>query len=218
MFDRFDRYLTEAGFHAKKGMIVDASFVEVPRQRNTRDENDRIKDGQTPPDWEKTPDKLRQKDLDARWTKKNEQSFYGYKNHVDVDAKHKLIRQYAVTPASVHDSQELDRVLDPDNTNQTVWADSAYSSAKIEEDLKKRGIKSLIHRKSHRNRPLSACQQSCNTKKSRVRARVEHVFAQIDRMVGRWLRCIGQPRAAAKIGILNLVYNMNRYAFLASRA
>jgi IS5 family transposase len=218
LFDMFDRYLIEAGFHAKKGMMVDASFVEVPRQRNTRDENDQIKNGGTPSVWEQNPDKLAQKDLDARWTKKNDQTFYGYKNHVDVDVKHKLIRAYVVTPANVHDSQALQDVLDPDNTNQSVWADSAYSSAEIEERLADQGIKNCIHRKSYRDHPLSECQRRCNTKKSRIRARVEHVFAQIDRMVGRWIRCIGQRRAAAKIGILNLVYNMRRYAFLASHA
>ena len=214
LFGMFDRYLVEAGFHAKKGMIVDASFVEVPRQRNTREENDRIKNGTTPSDWEKNPDKLRQKDLDARWTKKNDQTFYGYKNHANVDVKHKLIRAYTVTPANVHDSQEIGNVLDGDNTNQTIWADSAYSAAEIKEDLQKKQVKNLIHKKAYRNRPLSDFQQERNTAKSRIRARVEHVFAQLDRMIGRCIRCIGQRRAAAKIGMMNLVYNMRRFAFL----
>jgi len=215
LFSMFDRYLNEAGYHAKKGMMVDASFVEVPRQRNTREENDQIKNGTTPSDWEKKPDKLCQKDLDARWTKKNDQTFYGYKNHVNADVKHKLIRAYTVTPASVHDSQEIGNVLDADNTNQTMWADSAYSSAEITTDLENAGVKSLIHKKANRNRPLSKFQQKRNTAKSRIRVRVEHVFAQIDKMIGRCIRCIGQPRAAARIGLTNLVYNMRRYAFLA---
>jgi len=88
-----------------------------------------------------------QKDKDARWTKKNDQSFYGYKNHVGVDRKHKIIRRYAETDASVHDSQKLDEVLDKSNTSNEVWADSAYRSAEMEAKLKEQGYKSRIHRR-----------------------------------------------------------------------
>jgi IS5 family transposase len=59
----------------------------------------------------KNPAKNRQKDKDARWTKKHGKSFFGYKNHINADAKHKLIRQYAVTDASVHDSRKFDRLI-----------------------------------------------------------------------------------------------------------
>src|SRR5437773_7437800 len=96
--------------------MVDATIVPVPKQRNSRDENETVKAGQTPSDWEKKPAKLRQKDRDARWTKKHGRSFFGYKNHVNADAKHKLIRQYAVTDAAVNDSQELDGLLVEGNT------------------------------------------------------------------------------------------------------
>ena len=43
--------------------------------------------------------KRRRKDVDARWTERNGKLFYGYKNHIAVDVKHKLIRGYAVTDA-----------------------------------------------------------------------------------------------------------------------
>jgi IS5 family transposase len=68
--------------------------------------------GRTPAGWKQKPAKVRQKDRDARWTKKPGRSFFGYKNHVNADAKHKLIRHYAVTDAAVHDRQELDGPLD----------------------------------------------------------------------------------------------------------
>jgi IS5 family transposase len=58
----------------------------------------------------------------ARWTKKNDESFYGYKNHVGVDKAHKLIRKCDATDAVVHDSQKLDEVLDLSNTGKEVWA------------------------------------------------------------------------------------------------
>ena len=55
----------------REGRIIDATFVEVPRQRNRRAENAQIKAGQVPPEWQQEPHKLAQKDTDARWTKKN---------------------------------------------------------------------------------------------------------------------------------------------------
>ncbi|WP_241086727.1 hypothetical protein [Candidatus Vondammii sp. HM_W22] len=51
-----------------------------------------------------------------------------------------------------------------------------------------------------------------NRKRSRVRARVEHVFAQ---QANRLARSIGQVRVGVKIGMMNLVYNMRRLVWLA---
>ena len=73
-----------------------------------------------------------QKDRDARWTKKHGKSHYGYKNHVTIDRRHKLIRRYRVTDAAVHDSQVIEELLTSDNTASGVWADSAYRSKAIE--------------------------------------------------------------------------------------
>ena len=126
LFDRFGQHLAAKGYIARGGQIVDATIVSAPKQRNTREENDTVKNGDTPEDWEKKPAKNWQKDKDARWTKKHGKSFYGYKNHVDVDKAHKLIRKWDATDASPHDSQKLDDVLDPTNTSKEVWADSAF--------------------------------------------------------------------------------------------
>lgn len=98
LFATFDAHLRDNGFMAMKGQIVDASIVSVPKQRNSREENARIKEGDIPEDW--SENKRRRKDADARWTKKNGKSYYGYKNHISVDVKHKLIRSYAVTDAA----------------------------------------------------------------------------------------------------------------------
>jgi IS5 family transposase len=135
--------------------MVDATIVPVPRQRNSRDENDQVKAGTTPRDWKRRPSKNRQKDKDARWTKKHGRSFFGYKNHVNADARHKLIRQYDVSDASVHDSQVFDALLNKGNTSSAVYADSAYRSAEIERNLQARGFRSRVHKRGHRNNPLS---------------------------------------------------------------
>lgn len=215
LFAAFNGYLENQGWLAMGGQMIDASIVPVPRQRNRREENAAIKVGETPEGWEDKPARRRQKDTDARWTKKHGKSHYGYKNHLNVDRRYKLIRRYHVTDASVHDSQALDDILDEANTASDVWADSAYRSAETEAKLAARGLRSRIHRKAHRNRPLSKREQQGNTTRSKIRARVEHVFgAQANDMGGTLVRSIGIARARARIGLKNLAYNMRRMVHL----
>lgn len=218
LFAQFDADLDASGFSASKGSIIDASIVQAPRQRNRRDENAQIKQGERPASFDENPCQGRQKDTDARWTQKNKVNHFGYKNHINVDAKHKLIRRYTVTDAATHDSQMIDRLLDPKNTNKDTYADSAYRSAAITEKLQQQGYRDRIHRKAVRGRPLDERAKTANTNKSRVRARVEHVFgrqAQFACHLGKTLlRCIGIKRAKATIGLRNLTYNLDRYARL----
>ena len=143
---------------------------------------------------------------------------YGYKNHVNVDKQHKLIRQYTVTDAAVHDSQVLERsAACPRRLDGDVWADSAYRSEEIEAQLKARHLRSKIHRKGYRNKPLTAQQQAHNRCRSRIRARVEHVFGhQVTAMGGKLIRTVGLVRARLKIGLKNLTYNFQRFLILAS--
>ncbi len=211
LFEDFDGHLEQEGYRAMGGQIIDASIIAVPKQRNSRDENARIKAGGTPEDWANQPAKRSQKDTDARWTKKHGKSHYGYKNHVNVDRRHKLVRRYQVTDAAVHDSQVVEDILDPNNTASEVWADSAYRSAAIEATLKDKGLNSRVHRKGYRNRPLSEREKRGNTTRSKVRARIEHIFgAQSNDMGGTLVRSIGLVRAKARIGLKNLAYNMRR--------
>ena len=113
----------------------------MPRQRNGREENARIKAGETPEAWQEESAKpmLRQKDLDARWTKKNNETHYGYKSHVNANQANKLVQSYAVTDAAVHDSQVfealLDQSMDEEGNKRALYADSAYRSQEKEEQL-----------------------------------------------------------------------------------
>lgn len=218
LFAQFDADLVDAGFAAKRGSIVDASIVAVPRQRNKREENAQIKSGERPAAFDENPAKGRQKDTDARWTIKNLVRHFGYKNHVNVDAENKLIRKYSVTDAATHDSQMIDDLLDENNTNKDVFGDSAYRSAAISGTLESNGYRDRIHRKGNRAGPLDERSKQANHKKSKVRVRVEHVFgrqSQFACSLGKTLlRCIGITRAKATIGLRNLVYNFDRYARL----
>lgn len=211
LFSQFDGYLARQGYIARGGQILDASIVPVPRNHNSRDENKAIKNGEVPEDWADKPAKRSQKDIDARWTKKHGKSHYGYKNHVNVDRKHKLVRRYHVSDAAVHDSQAVDHLLMRGNTGSGVWADAAYRSEEMEAKLRARKLKSYIHRKGKRGKPLTKQAKGSNRTKSTVRVRVEHVFgAQSNDMGGTLVRSIGLVRAKARIGMKNLAYNMRR--------
>jgi IS5 family transposase len=215
LFNQFDQFLRNSGFEAKKGQIVDASIVSVPKQRNSREENKRIKKGQIPEDWNQA--KRRQKDTDARWVKKMGKNQFGYKNHIDIDVKNKLIRDYAVTDAAVHDSQVFDQLLDDANTSRDVYADSAYRSKDRLMVLSKLGFREHVQRKGCRHKKLTEREKRGNHTRSKTRCRIEHVFGVQAMMASDLiLRSIGMTRARAKIGLRNLAYNMFRYKTLAT--
>lgn len=195
---------------ATQGVMVDASFCEVPRQRNNREENAQIKAGAVPPGMAEHPKVRAHKDLDARWTKKNHETHYGYKDHVKVDVADKLILKAVVTSASVHDSQAFDELIEPGD--KVVYADSAYSSASINAELAAKNVEEQINEKGTRGHPLTEEQKARNREKSKTRSRVEHVFAQMSgSMKALYQRCIGLARNAACLSLTNLVYNMLRF-------
>ena len=225
LFDKFGEYLSEKGFEAAGGQIVDATIISVPIQHNTKEETEQIKQGQTPEAWSNA--KEEQKDQDARWTKKGNKSYYGYKDHINADAKHKIIRDYEVTPASTHDSQVFEEIVSvpeqeiggenggaPEQTNE-VYADSAYHSEQIRLYLASKGLEPKICSKGARNKELSDEEKKQNRERSKIRCRVEHVFgAMYQKAHDQVLRGIGIVRAMTKIGLRNLSYNMTRYCYL----
>lgn len=206
LFTLFTRELEACQIVTHKGTIVDATFVDAPKQRNTREENKRIKEGEVPEDW--SEHKRQQKDTDARWTKKNNEAHFGYKDHVKVDADSKIITKYAVTSANLHDSQKFTEFLD--DTDMIVYADSAYVGQEVPAQ-----VRAEICKKGYRNHPLTEEQKKTNRDKSKIRCRIEHIFGYMTgSMRGITFRGIGETRADFNIGLTNLVYNMCRYATL----
>lgn len=214
LFAQFNGLLEEKGMIAREGTIVDATFVEVPKQRNHREETEMIKAGQVPEEWQKPENKhkLKQKDTDARWAKKNSQSYFGYKDHVKADAKSKLITNYSVTHAAVNDNQEFVGLLK--KNDGLLYGDCAYVGKNFEEQFPE-GVTSRIHEKAEKNHPLTEEQKASNREKSRTRCRIEHIFGYMTgSMHGITIRSIGLARAKFNIGMMNLVYNLCRYTFL----
>ena len=159
LFDLFLKMLEKKGFNARKGHLIDATIVSVPKQRNSREENQQIKNGTVPDDWNNNSPKLAQKDTDARWLKKNGEKYFGYKNHVLADVKHKFVRDYSVTPASVHDSQAAPDLLSKIPRGDKIYGDSAYHSDEISCVINRRNLIAKICAKGTRGKSLTDSQK-----------------------------------------------------------
>ena len=215
LFDIFTAKLVSNGVVAKEGTLVDASFIKVPKQRNKRDENSDIKKGAVPLEFGKSKNKLSQKDCDERWVTKYKTKEFGYKDHISVDQKTKVITNYTVTPSSTHDSQAIKDLINEDDN--ALYADSAYKSKEIEDYLKENNVKSKIINRAYRNKSLSNKQHKQNHKHSKTRVRVEHIFGTLKTSMNNALslKAIGLQRIKSLTGLLNLTYNLLRYEQLA---
>jgi IS5 family transposase len=233
LFERLDAAINDAGYLPMGGQIIDASLVAAPKQRNSEGEKADIKSGKVPDDWKDKPAKLRQKDRDARWTVKFSKAkpkedgepqidiaipVFGYKSHISIDRRHGIIRRGKTTDAAAHDGARLrEGLIDTANTASGVWADTAYRSAANEAFLEKAGKASHIHHKKPRGRPMSSPVARANARKSKIRARVEHVFAEQKDRMSLFIRTIGIARASAAIMLVNMAYNMRRWCWLERR-
>ena len=220
LLEMFNSSLEEKGIITHKGSIIDATFVEAPKQRNRPEENKAIKNGAIPEGWNRDTSnakhKLSQKDIDARYTKKGGNTYYGYKDHVKADADSKMIVAYEVTDAAVHDSRMLSVLVD--GTDRVLYADSAYSGKELEASLPKR-IEKRICRKGCRDKKLTAEDRAYNNTIAKTRSRIEHIFGFMTRsMNGITVRSIGIKRAKCAIGLMNLAYNMFRLCTLLRKA
>jgi len=235
LFDRFDTALRAAGYIAMSGQIVDASLIAAPRQHNTDDEKKAIKEGRIPDSWRDKPAKLRQKDRDARWTVKFTKAkpredgslpsvdlaipVFGYQNHISIDRGFGFIRKWSATDAAAYEGRRLrEGLLDKTNTAAGVWADTAYRSAANETFMERNGFISHIHRKKPKGRAMPEAIRRANAAKSKIRSRVEHVFAEQKDRMEVFIRTVGIARATMKIGMTNLVYNIKRLVFLCRTA
>ncbi|MDX3933819.1 MAG: transposase, partial [Stenotrophomonas sp.] len=234
LFAAFDGELKERGYLAMGGQIVDATLVAAPKQRNNQAEKEAIKAGKNAGEiWPDEPAKAAQKDTDARWTLKFAKArptpdgkpqadiaipSFGYKSSISICRRFGFIRKGKVTDGARFDGRMLRDVVTNDNTASDVWADTAYRSQANERWLRRNGKVSRIHRKKPRGKPMPERTAKANAAKSKVRARVEHVFAHQKDKMRLFIRTIGIKRAEAKVTLANLAYNMHRLVFHERRA
>lgn len=207
LFDEFYRRLADHQLILNTGRIIDASIVEAPRPRTKKPDGNSEEPA--------NPNSERQQDTDADWTKKHGKSYFGYKNHIKVDRKSKLIIDFQTTPASVHDSQVIEELIAEADKGQTVYADSGYFGEPVDKSLKEKNVKPRIQKRATRGNQLTEEEKERNSQLAKIRCRVEHVFGfmRTNLKLGR-LRYRGLARATTAISLMNLVYNMWRGLFL----
>ena len=212
LFLQLDATLRASGYIAMSGQIIDATLVAAPRQRNTAAEKAEIKAGRIPAEWQARPAKVRHKDRDARWTVKFTKAkpasdgvmpavdiaipTFGYQSHVGIDRRFGLIRTWKATDAAAYEGRVLrEGLLDKTNTAGAVWADTAYRSKANEAFMAENGFLSRVHRKKPPGRPMPVRTARANGAKSKVRARIEHVFAEQKTRMALFIRTVGIARA-----------------------
>jgi len=153
LFHLVNQYLQENGLKVNRGTIVDASIINAPSS---------------------TKNKKKQRDPEMHQTRKGNQWFFGMKAHIGVDSRTKLIHHVVATAANVHDSVVVGDLLHGDETR--VWGDSAYAGKGdvIAECAPK--AKDFTNKKGSRYVSLTEQDRARNRRKSKVRAKVEHVF------------------------------------------
>ncbi|MBC2595900.1 transposase [Ruficoccus amylovorans] len=166
VFELFNEQLPSQGLIASFGKIIGASFIEASKQRNRSYENEQIKRGEVPERIAKRSSRARRKDLDASWTQKNHVSYFGYKNHVKVDAASKLIDTFTLTHAAIHDSQPVGGLRHESDRETVLWADSTDVGPFIAALLKGFAMLANICEKGTAIRPLSREQKRANKEKS----------------------------------------------------
>ena len=118
-----------------------------------------------------------------------------------------------VTAANLHDSKRSKKFSW--KKDKILYGDSAYIGEEIQKVLKAKGIEGQICERGARGKPLTNKQKVSNRKKSKIRARVEHVFGfMTNSMKGIYVRTIGLARATFSIIMMNLTYNLYRYCYL----
>jgi IS5 family transposase len=149
------------GFKVNTGTIVDATIISAPSST-------------------KNADKAR--DPEMHQTRKGQQWYFGMKLHIGVDSQSGLAHSAVVTAANVHDKHPLPDLLH--GNEQRVYGDSAYASQKALIHSKAAKAKDFTNQRSRRNGIINEETRSKNRNKSRIRARVEHVFGVVKRLWG----------------------------------
>jgi IS5 family transposase len=161
LFSTVGGLLLANGLKLSGGTIVDATIIAAPSSTKNAD---------------------RARDPEMHQTKKGNQWHFGMKVHIGVDSKSGLTHSASITPANVHDSQELPNLLHGNETR--LYGDSAYANQKEKIKEASPRAKDFTNKRAYRNKPLSDADKETNRRKSQVRAKVEHPFRPFKNIYG----------------------------------
>lgn len=190
LFNEFYKQLKSDGLVLEQGTLIDAT----------------IKPSYTKP---KANNNTRNRDKDADFGQKGKKTYYGYKGHIGMDLKSKIIHSTEFTPVSVHDSNKFDDLLT--NNEQIIMADKGYANEQRKRKYREKGVKYGVLDKAYRNRPLSNNQKQRNKKLSKIRNEVEKPFAFMKNILKN-VRCeyYNLKRNRFKFNLSTMIYNMRR--------
>jgi IS5 family transposase len=190
LFDKTIEILKSRGVILEEGTCVDATIIEAPRGRATKDGLSSTKDPS------------------ASYTKKHGRIYHGYKAHIATDANG-MIKDYRFDTARVHDSQHIDDLIADEH--HSVFADSAYMDQKRKAELEDKGIFcGIIQRKVRGQKGLTSEQKWHNRLVAGIRAIVEHPFAWMKNTGYRTVRYRGMSRNGLDFGLHAIAYNFKR--------
>jgi IS5 family transposase len=161
LFAEVGRVLQGSGMTLKTGTIVDATIIAAPSSTKNAD---------------------KQRDPEMHQTRKGRQWYFGMKLHIGVDSQSGLAHSAVVTPANVHDKHPLPQLLH--GQERRVYGDSAYASQKKLMHSKAPQAKDFTNERVRSKGEVNETKRAKNRNKSKIRARVEHVFAVIKRLWG----------------------------------
>lgn len=181
--------LEEKGYLLRTTTLIDASLIRASRNAPRKDE--------------------KPKDLDASHTVRGDQTYYGYKAHVAADEKHTLIQKAVLTTAKEHDSNRFEEMLH--GKEKAVYADKGYCDKVRKTLLRKKGIKERIMDRAWRDHPLTRWQKKRNKLISKVRGKIERIFAHLKTWQGyRRVRYVGLARNQLELTLKSVAYNLKR--------
>ena len=161
LFAKVGEVLQGRGLKVGTGTIVDATIIGAPSSTKNAD---------------------KQRDPEMHQTRKGQQWYFGMKLHIGVDSRTGLTHSAVVTAANVHDKHPLPDLLH--GNEQRVYGDSAYASQQQLIASKAPKAKDFTNQRVRKADQVDEVQRRKNRNKSRVRARVEHVFAVVKRLWG----------------------------------
>ena len=199
LLDLLNGQLAAAGYLVKRTMLVDATLVESSR---TRPDHQVALEGKAP-------------DADARYTRKANQRYYGYKAHVSADGDNQLVCRAKITAANVDDSLVFGELID--GPTRAVYADKIYDNHKNRDALAGRGIANGILKKGHKSRKLTLEEHQRNGRRSCKRRLIERVFAHFKKWQHyRRVRYLGLVKNQLELTLKAVTYNLRRLVTLAA--
>jgi transposase, IS5 family len=193
LLDLLNAQLEARGYIVKRTTLVDATLIQSSRKRP---DVQVAREGRAP-------------DADASYTRKYNESFYGYKAHVSSDAEHQLIRAAVISTAKVQDAHVFARIAPMDT--EKIYGDKAYDTKANHAWLRERGIQSGMEKKGAHHIKLTEQDRQDNRAKRRVRAHIERIFAHLKKWQHyRRVRYLGLAKNQLELTLKAVAYNLKR--------